>query len=104
MARVRLSEAGDLHVPLELRERLGLAPGAEMDLTTSDGRMIAVPVEHTRAPEKKTLSMAEFLEQLPPYEGPPIVLTEALMDEAILEEARRRFENVNRQWHDDHND
>lgn len=104
MARVRLSEAGDLHVPLELRESLGLAAGAEIELTTSEGRMIAVPVLKTEASERKTLTMAEFLEQIPPYEGPSIDLAATLMDEAILAEAKRRFEKVNRQWHDDNND
>ncbi|TCM58669.1 hypothetical protein C8J36_101576 [Rhizobium sp. PP-F2F-G48] len=104
MARVRLTEAGDLHLPLEVRERLGLIPGVELDLTTSDGRMIAVPVQSTAAPEKKTLSMAEFLDRIPSYEGPAIDVTQAVIDEAVLEEAKRRFEKVNRQSHDNDHD
>lgn len=101
MARVRLSEDGDLHVPLALREALGLVPGGEVDVTESDGRIIAVPVPAAAENGNGPLTMAEFLDRIPVYEGPPIVLTEAVIQEAVLAEAKRRWEKVDRQLHED---
>jgi bifunctional DNA-binding transcriptional regulator/antitoxin component of YhaV-PrlF toxin-antitoxin module len=100
MARVRLSEAGDLHVPLALRETLGLVAGGELDLTARDGKLIVAPVsgDVVETPVGRRLSIDALLAKRIPYNGPP--LTDEVINRAILHEAKRRFERVQRQWNE----
>lgn len=39
-----MDRAGRLVVPKALREQLGLEPGAELEATVEDGRLVATPV------------------------------------------------------------
>jgi bifunctional DNA-binding transcriptional regulator/antitoxin component of YhaV-PrlF toxin-antitoxin module len=91
MARVRLSDDGDLHVPLALREALGLVPGGEVDVTESEGRLVVVPVlgKVAAKPVGRRLTIEQLLAMAVPYDGPPI--TDEMMHEAIDREAVRMW-------------
>ncbi|OQP87871.1 hypothetical protein BTR14_04825 [Rhizobium rhizosphaerae] len=102
MTRARISETGTLVLPRALREAVGLAPGAEVEISQSGGRLVVEPVPPS-APEvereTKPLTAAAFLAQRLPYNGP--VITDEMIEKAILEEAKRRWERVQRQTDED---
>lgn len=93
MTRARRSEIG----PQSQR--------AEVEVSRSCDRLAIEPVPPA-APEaereKKPLTAAEFLAKCIPYDGPPI--TDEMMEKAILEEAKRRWERVQRQMDEDLDD
>ncbi|SEL55663.1 AbrB/MazE/SpoVT family DNA-binding domain-containing protein [Xaviernesmea oryzae] len=104
MTRARISENGTLTLPRALREAVGLSPGAEVEISQSGGRLVVEPVppaalEVEAGEGAKRLTVAEFLAQRIPYDGPP--MTDEMMDKAILDEARRRWERVQRQLDED---
>lgn len=44
-----VSEKGQVTIPKQLRDRLGIEPGQELDFTDEDGRLVARKV-HDRSP------------------------------------------------------
>jgi AbrB family looped-hinge helix DNA binding protein len=85
-AYTKLSAKGQVVVPKSTRDRLGWAPGIDLELIeTRDG----VTLRPRRS--GKTLSPAEAVAEfrrLYQHKGAPVTLEE--MDEAIAEEAERR--------------
>lgn len=98
MARTRMSETGDLRIPSDIRTSLGLTPGREVEVSQEGGRMIVAPVHSTTPAEAPggRLTVEEFLVRRIPYDGPP--MTDEMIEEAVLEEAGRRWDRLHRQW------
>ncbi|WJR66411.1 AbrB/MazE/SpoVT family DNA-binding domain-containing protein [Neorhizobium sp. CSC1952] len=85
MARAKMKD-GAIVIPKSLRDAHGLEDGAEFEIV-DQGKLIVLelvePVEKKDAPKKLTLE--EFIERIPRYEGPPI--TDEMISEAIAEES-----------------
>ena len=94
MARIRMSDAGDLRIPPEIRRSLGLADGGVVDVSEQEGRLIVAPVSSADrdAEPQHLLTIKEFLARRLIYQGPPI--TEEMIEEAVLEEAEARWNRV----------
>ncbi len=77
MALTRLSTKGQVVLPKNVRENLGLMPGAELEVEVSDGLVILRPVGRT--------TVDDLLGMLA-WDGPPKTLEE--MEEAVARGAR----------------
>ncbi|TCQ10042.1 hypothetical protein C8J34_102445 [Rhizobium sp. PP-F2F-G36] len=100
MARVRMSETGMVELPQALREAIGLVPGGEVDITESAGKLVVEPVSAASSETRggRKLAMEDLLARRIKYEGPPI--TDEMINQALLEEAKRRWYKVQRQWNE----
>lgn len=78
-AIVKLSAAGAVVLPEELRDRLHLEPGAEFEVTGSGDRVVLQ--RRVAAAPRETITHEEFLARLPKYDGPPVTLED--MERAI---------------------
>ncbi|RYG85552.1 MAG: AbrB/MazE/SpoVT family DNA-binding domain-containing protein [Alphaproteobacteria bacterium] len=101
MARARMSDTGMVELPRALRDAVGLFLGSEVEITESAGRLIVepVPAVSPETMDKRKMAMEALLAKRIRYEGPPI--TDEMIDQAILDEAKRRWDRVQRQWDKD---
>lgn len=79
--QTRLSAKGQVVIPKDVRDRLGLVPGQKLDVTVSGGGVVL-----RAAPEKGTRSFEEItaeIRALVNYSGPSLSVEE--MNEAIAE-------------------
>jgi AbrB family looped-hinge helix DNA binding protein len=79
MARTRLSTRGQVVLPKEIRDHLGLAEGAELEVEVREGVVVLRPLRPT--------TVDDLLGMLS-WDGPPKTLEE--MDEAVARGARER--------------
>jgi AbrB family looped-hinge helix DNA binding protein len=95
MARVRISENGSVPLPQAVRDAHGWKPGAELEIVDGGRGVVLRPVEAEQEvpAQKKKLTIEEFLAMRPKYEGPPI--TDEMIEQAVLEEAKRRWDEKN---------
>lgn len=93
-----MSDTGMVELPRALRDAVGLYPGSEVEITESGGKLIVepVPAASSETTGKRTIAMEAFLAKRMRYDGPPI--TDEMMHQAILEEAKQRWDIVQRQW------
>jgi AbrB family looped-hinge helix DNA binding protein len=81
-ARTTLSAKGQVVIPKDVRDRLGLKPGQKLDVCESGGAIVLRP-----AHVGPTLTMEEAVERLREiirYDGPPVSIEE--MNQTIDEE------------------
>jgi AbrB family looped-hinge helix DNA binding protein len=89
MAKTRLSSKGQVIIPKAVRDRHGWQPGAELEV---EDRGDAVVLRLATGFRPTTF---EEVRGCLKYEGPPVTIEE--MDEAIEREARRMWEEFERQ-------
>ena len=76
MARTTLTSKGQITIPTEIREQLGLKPGVKFECHADEqGRVVLVPL---------TVKLTDLIGILP-YSGPPKTVEE--INEAIIQAA-----------------
>lgn len=85
--RTKLSNSGEVVLPVSVREALDLHPGDEFEVTSAGSVITLRPVDVGRTPA--TGDIDAFLATLPRL-AEPVEITSDLIDEAIEREARRR--------------
>jgi AbrB family looped-hinge helix DNA binding protein len=76
-----VTSKGQITIPQEVRERLGIVTGTKVEfVTTSEGRILFIP---------RTNSLRD-LAGIVKWDGPPVTVEE--MDEAITEAAVERYQ------------
>ncbi len=95
MTKVKVSPKGEFLLPKDIMEAHGFTDGAEVEVSGGQQQIVLKLVEQRQASEsgKEKLTVEEFLARRPKYDGPPI--TQELMDQAILDEAARRWHEKN---------
>ena len=93
-ARTTLSGKGQVVIPKDVRDRLGLQPGQQFDVSDAGGALVLRPA----GKEEPTFTMAEFrarIDSIIQYDGPPATIEQ--MNETIREgwiEAARRSDRA----------
>jgi AbrB family looped-hinge helix DNA binding protein len=85
-AHTRLSAKGQIVIPKAVRDRLQWREGADLEVIETASGVLLRPL----APKRERITMEEFRRRHPPQPGP--VLTVEQMNEAVMREARRRYE------------
>lgn len=93
MARTRMSDKGEIVLPQSVRDAHGFAAGAEFEVIAGDREITLRLIETAPETLRKKLTVEEFVERIPRYDGPPI--TDAMIEEAVLREAKRRWDEKN---------
>ena len=93
MSRTRMSDKGEITLPQAVRDAHGFATGAEFEVVDGDREITLRVIEPMPERPKKMLTVEEFIEMIPRYGGPPI--TDAMIEEAVLKEAKRRWDEKN---------
>ena len=91
MARTRMSSKGQIVLPKAVRDAHGFREGTEFEVIDGGKEIVLKPVETTEV--RRKLTVKEFLAMRPVYDGPPI--TEEMIEQAILDEAARRWHEKN---------
>ena len=91
-ARTTMSGKGQVVIPKDVRDRLGLKPGQKLDVSESGGAVVLRP-----ARTEPTLTMEEAvarLREIIKYDGPPVSIEEMneTIEQAWIETAIRRDE------------
>jgi AbrB family looped-hinge helix DNA binding protein len=91
-ARTTMSAKGQVVIPKDVRDRLGLKPGQKLDVSESGGAIVLRPTH-----AGPTLTMEEAvarLREIIKYDGPPVSIEEmnATIDEEWAKSAIRRDE------------
>lgn len=64
MQKTRIGSKGEIFPPKEIREKLGLTPGTEVDLQIKDSTLIVRPIptviDLLKEPPQMTISLEEF--------------------------------------------
>ncbi len=64
MQKSRVGSKGEIFPPKEIREKLGLRPGVEVDLTVEDSKLIVRPIPSVNdllnKPPRLQISLREF--------------------------------------------
>jgi len=64
LQKTRIGSKGEIFPPKEIREKLGLTPGTEVDLRVEDSKLIVRPIptvkDLLKEPAKVTISLEEF--------------------------------------------
>jgi AbrB family looped-hinge helix DNA binding protein len=64
LQKTRIGSKGEIFPPKEIREKLGLVPGTEVDLQIEDSKLIVRPIPKVidllKEPAKVTISLEEF--------------------------------------------
>jgi AbrB family looped-hinge helix DNA binding protein len=89
MATTRLSSKGQVVIPKEVRDRHGWQPGTEFEVEDRGDVVVLRPAK----PFPRTTF--EEVRGCLNYDGPPLTIEE--MDEAVAREARRMWEEFERQ-------
>ena len=67
---IKLSTKGQVVIPKDVRDALGLAPGATLSLWCEGRRIVLEAPE----PERERITYEEFRRRVPRYEGPPVAV------------------------------
>ena len=70
--QTKLSEKGQVVIPKDVREALAWAPGLELTVTRSGGRVILEP----KRAKRERISFEEFRRRVPRHEGPAATIEE----------------------------
>jgi AbrB family looped-hinge helix DNA binding protein len=89
MAKTRLSSKGQVIIPKAVRDRHGWQPGAELEVDDLGDAVVLRPAKPFRP------TTFEEVRGCLKYDGPPLTIEE--MDEAVAREARRMWEEFERQ-------
>ena len=89
MAKTRLSSKGQVIIPKAVRERHGWQPGIELEVEDRGDVVVLRPA--SLFPPTTFEEVRGCLK----YDGPPVTIEE--MDEAVAREARRMWEEFERQ-------
>jgi AbrB family looped-hinge helix DNA binding protein len=89
MATTRLSSKGQVDIPKAVRDRHGWQPGAELEIEDRGDAVVLRPAKPFPA------TTIEQVYGCLKYDGPPVTLEE--MDQAVEREARRMWEEFERQ-------
>lgn len=84
----RVSSRGQVVLPASVRASKNWGPGTEL-VVVDQGDEVVLRKRSRREELYPPITIDEFLAGRPTYEGPRI--TDEMMNEAILEEARRRW-------------
>jgi len=64
LQKTKIGSKGEIFPPKEIREKLGLAPGTEVDLQIEDSKLIVRPIPSVidllKEPAQVTISLEEF--------------------------------------------
>ena len=93
MTTIKASSKGELLLTKELLEAHGFSGGAEVEVSGGAKQIVLKLVEAKQAEPTKKLTIEEFLARRIRYTGPP--LTDEMMSNAIVEEAKRRWDEEN---------
>lgn len=87
----KISSKGQVVVPKDIRDRLGLAEGSDVEFVEAPDSVTLkrVVARDARFPP---ITAEEFLARRFKYDGPPI--TDEMIEQTLLNEARRRFNAV----------
>ena len=89
-AFTKMTSKGQLTIPKEVREQLGLAVGTRFYVTVRDGEVVARPKN------KKLADLAGMLGRPPSGKS----LTIEKIDEAIMDAVADDDERIKREWHE----
>ncbi|MFN3388804.1 MAG: AbrB/MazE/SpoVT family DNA-binding domain-containing protein [Allosphingosinicella sp.] len=78
-AHITLSSKGQIVIPKDIRDALGLKPGEKLAVSLRGGKIVMEPSE----PVGERISFEEFRRRVPKYEGPPATIEE--MNRAVDE-------------------
>ena len=84
-AHTRLSAKGQVVIPKAVRERLQWREGADLEVIETASGVLLRP----SAPKRERITIDVFRRRHPPQPGPALTLEQ--MDEAVMREARRRY-------------
>ncbi len=74
--QISISSKGQIVIPKDVRDALGLKPGEKLNLERIGHRLIL----EAPSPPRPTISYAEFRRRMPKYDGPPIPIEEMSID------------------------
>ncbi|MCV3764532.1 hypothetical protein [Rhizobium sp. TRM95796] len=92
MAKVKISPDDVVALPRAVLEAHGIAEGDDVEVTGGRKEVRLTVASPAAGPQRK-LTVEEFLAMRPRYNGPPI--TDEMIEEAIAEEVRERWERKN---------
>jgi bifunctional DNA-binding transcriptional regulator/antitoxin component of YhaV-PrlF toxin-antitoxin module len=92
MAKVKISPDDVVALPRAVLEAHGIAEGDDVEVT-GGRKEVRLTVASSATEPKRKLTVEEFLAMRPRYNGPPI--TDEMIEEAIAEEVRERWERKN---------
>ncbi|SMF71219.1 hypothetical protein SAMN02982989_3992 [Xaviernesmea oryzae] len=102
MARAKMKD-GAIVIPQSVRNAHGLVDGSEFEVI--DGgeeiRLRLVGQHQAADPSRRKLTVQEFLDGIPEYDGPPVDLSTEAIREAIDRAAIEDWERLERQWNED---
>lgn len=75
-----MSAKGQVVIPKEVRDALGLEPGQILDVVRTQGGVLLTPVRKKSGRTSEEI-FARLREIAPPYEGPPVSIED--MDRAV---------------------
>ena len=84
--QVTISSKGQIVIPRDVRQALGLRPGGKLTLDWTGRRMTLDAPE----PPRERISYEEFRRRVPRYEGPPIAVEDMTVDFEALNAWRER--------------
>ena len=79
-AKTTLSAKGQVVIPREVRDALGLVPGQELDVVRTGNGVLLTP-RHRKSGRTSEEIFARIREIAPPWNGPPVSIEE--MDRAV---------------------
>lgn len=83
---VTISSKGQIVIPKDVRDALGLKPGEKLQLGWAGRRLT---LDAPPSPRER-ISYEEFRRRVPRYEGPPVAIGDMTVDFAGLERWRER--------------
>lgn len=83
---ITISSKGQIVIPKNVRDALGLIAGGKLNLERSGQRLIL----EAPAPARARISYEEFRRRVPKYEGPPVAIEDMTPDWPGLTEWRKR--------------
>ena len=81
---ITISSKGQIVIPKDVRDALGLSAGGKLQLQRSGRRLIL----EAPAEARERISYEEFRRRVPKYDGPPVEVEDMTADWAGLEEWR----------------
>jgi AbrB family looped-hinge helix DNA binding protein len=84
-AQTKMSAKGQVVIPKAVRDRLRWKEGASLEVVETGSGVLLRP----SGAKRERLSIEEFRRRHPPQPGPRLTLEQ--MDEAVLQEAARRY-------------
>lgn len=92
-ARAKMSSKGQVMVPKSVRDAHGWGEGTELEFVSAGEDIVLRPVRK-RPSEFPPTTKEDLIAARIKYHGPPVSIED--MDRAVLEEARRRWDEKNR--------